>query len=64
MNVANAHILYVDNAQMAVVSDAEGPASSVTAGDDVVTVETLFNGTANAIKIELELLPAVGEVNP
>lgn len=54
--------MYVGNAQMAVVSNEEGPASSVTSGDDVVSVETLFNGTVNAIKLELELLPAVGEV--
>lgn len=51
------------NAQMAVVSDTEGPASSVTSGDDIVSVETLYNGTVNAIKLELELLPAVGEVS-
>lgn len=49
--------------QMAVVIDTEGPASSVTFGDDVVTVETLVNGTVDAIKLELELLPAVGEVS-
>ncbi|CAM9683879.1 unnamed protein product, partial [Hapterophycus canaliculatus] len=48
--------------QMAVVIDTEGPASSVTFGDDVMTVETLINGTVDAIKLELELLPAVGEV--
>ncbi|CAN0500464.1 unnamed protein product, partial [Scytosiphon promiscuus] len=47
---------------MAVVSTDEGPASSVTSGDDVVIVETLLNGTVNALKLELELLPAVGEV--
>lgn len=47
---------------MTVVSGTEGPASSVTSGDDMVTVETLFNGTVDAIKLELELLPAVGEV--
>lgn len=62
--LTNAHILYVDNAQMAVVSSDEGPASSVASGDDVVVVETLLNGTVNALKLELELLPAVGEVNP
>lgn len=62
--VHNVHVLYVDNAQMAVVSNDEGPASSVTSGDDVVIVETLFNGTVNALKLELELLPAVGEVSP
>lgn len=49
---------------MAVVSDTEGPASSVTSGDDIVFVETLYNGTVNAVKLELELLPAVGEVGP
>lgn len=48
---------------MAVVIDSEGPASSVASGDDVVTVETLINGTVDAIKLELELLPAVGEVS-
>lgn len=48
---------------MAVVIDTEGPASSVMSGDDVVTVETLVNGTVDAIKLELELLSAVGEVS-
>ncbi|CAM9800578.1 unnamed protein product [Ectocarpus sp. 6 AP-2014] len=47
---------------MAVVIDTEGPASSVTFGDDTVTVGTLINGTVDSIKLELELLPAVGEV--
>lgn len=50
--------------QMALVIDTEGPASSVTFGDDTVTVGTLINGTVDSIKLELELLPAVGEVNP
>lgn len=50
--------------QMAVVSDTEGPASSVTARDDGVMVATVLNGTVDAIKLELELLPAVGEVMP
>lgn len=50
--------------QMAVVIDTEGPASSVAFGDDTVTVGTLINGTVDSIKLELELLPAVGEVNP
>lgn len=49
--------------QMAVVVDSEGPASSVASGDDVITVETLINGTVDAIKLELELLPDVGEVS-
>lgn len=62
--LTNAHVLYVDNAQMAVVSSDEGPASSVASGDDIVIVGTLLNGTVNALKLELELLPAVGEVNP
>lgn len=48
---------------MAVISDTEGPASSVVSGDDVVMVGTLFNGTLDAIKLELELLPAIGEVS-
>lgn len=48
---------------MAVIIDTEGPGYSVTSGDDVVKVETLINGTVDAIKLELELLPAVGEVS-
>ncbi|CAN0537547.1 unnamed protein product, partial [Scytosiphon promiscuus] len=48
--------------QMAIVIGTEGPAASVTSGDDLVTIETLVNGTVDAIKLELELLPAVGEV--
>lgn len=49
--------------QMAVVIDTEGPADSVTFGDDVVTVETVTDGTVDDIKLELELLSAVGEVS-
>lgn len=52
----------VHHHQMAVVSDTEGPASSVSAGDDVISVKTLVNGTVDAIKLELELLHAIGEV--
>lgn len=55
-------IPYIRNRQMAVVSDTEGPASSVSAGDDVISVKTLVNGTVDAIKLELELLPTIGEV--
>ncbi len=47
---------------MAVVIDTEGPAFSVPFGDDVVTVETVSDGTVDAIKLELELLSTVGEV--
>lgn len=47
---------------MAVVIDTEGPASSVSFGDDVVAVETVSDGTVDAIKLELELLSTVGEV--
>lgn len=47
---------------MAVVSDTDGPSDTVTSGDDVIMVETVLNGTVDAIKLELELLPAVGEV--
>ena len=49
---------------MAVVSGTEGPAFSVSSGDDIIMVETRVNGTIDAIKLELELLPAVGEVGP
>ena len=48
--------------QMAVVIDTEGPAASVTFGDDVVSVTTETDGTVDDIKLELELLSAVGEV--
>lgn len=48
---------------MAIIIDTEGPSSSVTFGDDVVTVDTLINGTVDAIKLEMELLSAVGEVS-
>lgn len=48
---------------MGVISGGEGPASSLAWGDDVIMVETLLNGTVGAIKLELELLPAVGEVH-
>lgn len=48
---------------MAVVIDTEGPADAVTFGDDVVTVETVTDGTVDDIKLELELLSAVGEVS-
>lgn len=48
--------------QMAVVIDTEGPAAAVTFGDDVVTATTITNGTVDDIELELELLPAVGEV--
>lgn len=47
---------------MAVVIDTEGAAASVTFGDDVVTVGTVSDGTVGSIKLELELLPAIGEV--
>lgn len=47
---------------MVVVSDTDGPSDTVTSGDDVLMVETVLNGTVDAIKLELELLPAVGEV--
>lgn len=47
---------------MTVVIDTEGPASSVTSGDDVVAVNTVTDGTVDAIKLELELLSTVGEV--
>lgn len=48
---------------MEVVIDTEGPADSVTFGDDVITVGTETDGTVDDIKLELELLPAVGEVS-
>lgn len=48
---------------MAVVVDTEGPAASVTFGDDVVSVTTETEGTVDDIKLELELLSAVGEVS-
>lgn len=47
---------------MAIISDTEGPASTVTSGDDTVSIYTLKNGTSDAIKLELELLSTVGEV--
>lgn len=49
--------------QLDVVIDTEGPAASVTFGDDVVSVATQTDGTVDDIKLELELLPAVGEVS-
>ena len=49
--------------QMAVIVDTEGPATSVTFGDDVVSVSTHIDGTVDDIKLELELLSAVGEVS-
>lgn len=55
-------LLFVD-LQLAVVSDANGPSDTITSGDDVVMVETVLNGSVGAIKLELELLPAVGEVS-
>lgn len=48
--------------QMAVRSGSGGPASTVRVQDDVISVETLLNGTIDAIKMELEVLPTVGEV--
>lgn len=49
--------------QMAVIVDTEGPATSVTFGDDVVSVSTRDDGTVDDIKLELELLSTVGEVS-
>lgn len=49
--------------QMEVIVDTEGPATSVSFGDDVVSVSTHIDGTVDDIKLELELLSAVGEVS-
>lgn len=52
----------VHNHQMAVVTGTEGPSSLVSAGDDVIMVKTLVDGTVDALKLELELLPTIGKV--